>query len=454
MYTEVSMTNVESDIRHRAVLGWLLACIALALVILGAVKHAVFIPTDYETWHADWHAVAQCIAHDGYLPCQGVSKFPPAYLLNAGLAGLQGAQAHRVLSIINAICLFLPIVALLLTQGLGALFRAGWAYVAAIALSPLPVFYVATGALEVQSAIFCGLYIGAFARTLAAPELRPGQATTWLLVVSGLIFPLYKDTIAGFVGVAIIFTLALHWRSLKGLAVSDDGRKRLIKAAVFAVSPVLISQLVVIAYWKFKYGVPLPLAYMEEAAKAAPTLTKSAEFFLGSILSPNGGVIIFWGLPTLVALLGWRAVGLKPRRQVVVAALVLAVICCLAFARWWATFGWDSWGNRLMVPAALAALVASLLCLRPCTQGKGKRASNAFIILCQAPLLACSAYYAFIPYALPTAQLLHNTLWYGPACKRMEEAMVTDAATQGLAFWKSETYYQCARERMLQVPGM
>jgi hypothetical protein len=444
----MSQTNAT---RRRVILGWLLTCVVLALAVVGAIEHTMFIPTDYGSWQGDWRAATQCLAQGANLPCLGVSKFPLAYLVNAGLAGSPDERGHLLLTIANAVCLLLPLLALLLTQGLRMLLRAGWAYLAAIALSPLPMFYVATGAMEVQSAIFCGLYIGAFARTLASPGLRTDAATTWLLAISGLVFPLYKDTIAGFMGIAMLFLLVLHRGSLRELAGTSEGRARLLRMGLGAAAPVMFSLLLAGAYCWFKYGVPLPLAYMDEASKASPPFAKSVEFLLGSLFSPNGGVLIFWGLPAFVAVMGWRSVGLVPRRQVVVGALALCVICCVAFAHWWATFGWNSWGNRLMVPPSFATLVAALLCLRPRTLAEQGQASIAPVVLAYAPLLVGSAYYVFVPYAMHAPQPMRNSLWYGPACARMREAL--SANTEGLAFWKGDAYYQCARERMLHVPG-
>jgi len=441
-----------SSATYRVVLAWLITMVVLALAMVGAIHHGMFVPTDYGTWRGDWRAVTDCLSQGASPGCQGVSKFPLAYLANSAWAGSAEGREQLLVSVANAVCLLLPLLALLLAQGPRMLFQAGWAYVAAIALSPLPMFYVATGAIEIQSAVFCGLYIGAFARTLAAPGLKADTATTWLLAISGFVFPLYKDTIAGFMGVAMVVLLVAHRPSLSELGRTPEGRGRLLRIALVAAVPVMFSQILAGAYCWFKYGVPLPLAYMDEATKASPGFRKSTEFLFGSLFSPNGGVFIFWGLPAFVAVMGWRAVGLVPRRQAVVGALALFVICCLAFAHWWATFGWDSWGNRLMVPASFAMLVAALLCLRPRTPAESERTCVP-VMLAYAPLLIGSAYYVLVPYAMHAPGPMRNSLWYGPACARMRDAMSTEAITQGLAFWKSDAYYQCARERMLHVPG-
>jgi len=45
------------------------------------------------------------------------------------------------------------------------------------------------------------------------------------------------------------------------------------------------------------------------------------------------------------------------------------------------------------------------------------------------------------------------TLWPGPHCARLQQAIPDEALANGLAFWKSGVYYNCARERMLHVPA-
>jgi hypothetical protein len=100
---------------------------------------------------------------------------------------------------------------------------------------------------------------------------------------------------------------------------------------------------------------------------------------------------------------------------------------------------------------ALAALVAALQCLRVRSQAEEERAI-APVVLAYAPLLVCSAYYVIIPYSMRAPVPMRNSLWSGPACTHMREAMSTEAIAQGLAFWKGDAYYQCARERMLYVP--
>lgn len=431
---------------------WLVAIVMSWLAWRGAQRRAPFVPTDLSTWKGDWtHAMSCVVEQAGTLPCEGLSKFPLGYLANAGLYGLSPEHGSRLLAIANVAALALPLLVLAFVEGLRAVHRMGWPYVLAIALSPLPMFYIFTGALEVQAGVFCGLYVGAFSRLLASPLLDAGKRTSLTIVVSGLLFPLYKDTVAPLVGVAIAIALIWHRSMLWNHARTPEGRRRLLRAALLAGVSVLLGQLLDMAYSWFKYGVPLPLAYINEARLTAPSYGKSIEFLAGVLFSPNGGVLVFWMLPFFVAVGGWWATGAHPIRTAVIAAAAVAGVSCLALARWWAPFGWDGWGDRLMVSAMVAALVALLLCVRPAdviTMPALHVVSRVMFMV----LLACSAYYVTMPYFVPKSQPLRDSLWSGSACMHMRGLLSTDAVVQGLPFWKGDAYYACARERMLYVP--
>lgn len=434
--------------------GWIVTLLIMGCVLYAVSRLAQFNPTDYVAWQADWRIATECVGRGAY-PCPGMSKFPLSYLLTGGIAASVAGSDRVALTLVNLLFLTLPLACLLVLHGARRLWLTGWPFVLGIALSPLPFFYIASGALEIQSGIFAGIYIGAFALALATPALRIRSRVAGVLALSGLMFPLYKDTIGVFVGLAILVVLWVNREHLRASWSQAGGRQALIRAAVIAALPVLVAQIAAAAYSAFKYGVPLPVAYMDEARHTAPGLAKSVEFMFGSLFSPNGGLLIFWGLPGLIALWGWRCAGWRTDRSAVVGGLVVLVISCLAFARWWAPFGWDGWGNRLMVPAALGLMVAAMISLRPREVGdtfslpQWRRTS----LIASLPLLVCSAYYVAVPYASPVGAAMPATLWPGPHCARMEQAIPEEALAHGLAFWKSGVYYNCARERMLHVPA-
>ncbi|WP_164270743.1 hypothetical protein [Stenotrophomonas sp. B1-1] len=438
---------------RRAGVGWLIAVVCLAVVTWTSTGLVQFNPTDHVAWKGDWQTAKHCLEQTVRLPCEGMSKFPLAYLVNAGITETSSGLTAVRLATLNLFCLLLPLAALWFTRGGVLLLRAGWAYVLALALSPLPMFYVLSGALEVQAGVFCGLYIAAFVQVLTAPNLQPARSSWWMLGLAGFLFPLYKDTLALFMGAAMALLLLVAIRPLHALYQHPAGRSRLRCAFAVAVGPVLLSQVLAAAYSWFKYGVPLPKAYMAEAELTTPALAKSAEFFFGSIFSPNGGILVFWGGALLMGLVGWRIVGLVPRRQALLAALTVLILSAVAFARWWAPFGWDAWGDRLLLPAALALLISAMCCLRILEPEQASNRSWVGAALASIPLLVCSSYYMAVPYLSPKGEAMTRSLWPGPACVTMRDALATEAADQGLAFWKGNIYYQCARERMLHVPA-
>lgn len=443
---------MEESVLRRSIVGWVFAIAVLAWVCWAASSRAQFNPTDYVAWQADWQRLAACIDAGAVAPCEGVSKFPPAYLLNAALVDAKDGHDRLLLFLMNLGALLLPMIALAAMRGASVLLRAGWPYVAAVACSPLPMFYLASGALEIQSAVFSGLYIGAVAHTLTSPALRPNAATWCILVVSGLLFPLYKDTGGMFMGIAVALLLISRRTQVRALCSTDGGIRRLARFGLAAALPVIAAQILAGTYSWLKYGRPLPVAYMAEAEATQPSLTTSAEFLFGSLFSPNGGLLIFWSVPVFIAVAGWRWVGLVPRREALLLAGIVLLVSCLAFANWWAPFGWDAWGNRLLLPAMLAAVVAALTNVVARTSGTPASAGLGTLLAC-VPLLVCSVYYVVTPYVSVVGAPMGASLWPGQACTRMREALGTEAIAQGAAFWKSETYYECARERMLHVPA-
>lgn len=422
---------------------------ALALVLTDT--RIQFNVTDIATWQHDWQGLLDCLRAGAGSRCGGVSKFPLAYLLNSAVLGPEAAQGSRLLGALNLGILLLPLVCVLAVDGRGALLRGGAGYLIALVLSPLPMFYLYAGALEVQAAVFCGIYAGTLARLWADPALCTDRSGIALLWISGLLFPLYKDTIAVFVGAGVLLLALVYRLRLKAQWQDLGARSRLLWLIFHAAVPVLLALAASIAYNQLKYGVPVPLAYVQESRETAPTLSTSALFLLGTLFSPNGGVLVFWTLPFFAALFCWRRSGVAPRAEVLVVLVSSAMLSCLAFAHWWAPFGWDSWGDRLMLQPMLSLLVAMFLCQR---EDAGRPARRRLAMWAWLPMVVCSGYYVAVSYAVPTGVAMAGSLWSGPACQRMMQAMSTEAVHEGLAFWKSDRYYQCARERMLHVPRM
>jgi hypothetical protein len=103
-------------------------------------------------------------------------------------------------------------------------------------------------------------------------------------------------------------------------------------------------------------------------------------------------------------------------------------------------------------------MVGMLLSLEP-TQSKDIFTSEFFnkikfykyILLF--PMAMFSIYYLSVPYLSTNfSTAMQASLNPGPACQNMYRALQNDAYGMGLEFWKSDIYYNCARERMLHLP--
>ncbi|WP_254459196.1 hypothetical protein [Xanthomonas sacchari] len=434
---------------RQAVVTGVFVVLALLSAWLGAGGFSVY---DMETWIHDAPLVERC-ATAPTSDCAGVSKFPVAYLANSAL--LQGAgpaQSHARMTGLNLFVLLLPVFAVLRLHGWRRGLAPAIVYLGAIALTPLPMFYLRSGALEVQAGVVIGMFIGLLGIGLrATAPLTRGQVA--LIALTGAWSVLYKDTVVLSVGLSVL-AVAGFWRArqrVQAESASAQRRDGVRLALIAAGAGVAVGLCVVLGYNLLRYHSLLPLAYLEEARQTQPSWGTSAGFLVGSVLSPNGGVLVFWTLGLTAAFVGWRVLGLRADRDTLAIAVLAALISLIGFARWWAPFGWSSWGNRLMIQPMLAVLVAGLLALRPVSVATDRR--MAWVVLALAPTLLWSAYYVSLPYLAARADMIGETMWPAQQCERMKQAMQEPASQQlGLSFWRSDTYYSCATERMLYVP--
>lgn len=421
--------------------------IGLALMVIAGLANSFIIPTDLAVWKTDGEVLVGCLTAANGGHCQGLSNFPAAYLLNS----LVYSGNEEQLALLNGVALLLPVACLGLLGGWRQMLRGGAIYLLAIMLSPLPGFYVRSGALEVQAGVTSGIFMAGLARLMFdSTEAAPSTRLRALLFISGVLLPLYKDTAVVVLGVAVILVCVARVSIWQSARLPSPTRLKLLGR--HAALPVAVGIAISLAYNMMRYDSLIPVGYMQIAAQTTPTLGKSVEFFFGSIMSPNGGVLVFWALPLTVAVLGWRMQELRAEPYAVALVAVVALLSCIGFARWWVPFGWDAWGNRLMIQPMLAVLVVSLLSLQPLSS-KGNRSWSSVSVIFAVPVLVASAYYILTPYIDGRVNAIHKSLWSGPACAQMLHRLQTDAPAMGLSFWKTNDYYRCARERMLYVPS-
>ena len=325
-----------------------LSCLALFFWISG--RDAFFLPTDIAYWYQDSLWLKACRSRPWTVACPELSKFPLGYLMNSVVLQRLGPDPRAALQLLQSAALSLPAAGLVAAS---VRLRHGCAqaglYAVLIVLTPLPAFYLRSGALEVQAGVFLGL-----ALLFGLRQLRwPGQAWPWLSNGCLLVGCLYKDSLAP------TFALAVMLAALP----SRSGRAALpLLARLWG--PGLVGAGLASLVWNLtRYRSLLPLGYLEEASLNRPSPSQALVSLWGLFLSPNGGFVAFWGASFAVLLL----LSLARRRWIPAwpdfferLPLLLLLLGVSSMAFWWAPFGWVAWGARLSVPFALAALIAAI----------------------------------------------------------------------------------------------
>jgi hypothetical protein len=334
----------------------------------------------------------------------------------------------------------------------------GSIFLCSLIFSPIPIYYINSGALEIQSGIVAGIFISSLGRLTFNEKREQSKILIYLLALSGFLLPAYKDTIVAVIAFGFILLAFLKFFIPSFFSFSEPTKESILMVIKFGALPTLLGVMTCAVYNMAKYGVFLPVVYLIESRETSPDIFKSLEFFVGSILSPNGGVIIFWMMSFVIALTGWRAAGYSPRKSVVWLSVICVVLTLFGLAKWWAPFGWDSWGNRLAIPLIFGAMVAMLLSLEPidsknilCIRFLKKFKKLKIFLMCFVIILPI--HYLLTPYRSSSfSDAMQASLNPGPACNNMYHALQNETFNMGLKFWKSEIYYDCARERMMHLP--
>jgi len=418
-----------------------LSILVSTFIIVLSISSKEFYPADYNEWRKDWAVLKNYIYSTAPTPFTELSKFTLAYLINSFLS--DGAQ--RNLAWVNATFLLLPILCLGLIHGWRLAISAGGVFMFALIFSPIPVYYIFSGALEIQSGVVIGIFMSALAMLTFTNKQEQPKALLFLLAVSGFVLAAYKDTVVVVIGFGFVLLIFLKIFRQTLFAFPEPSKASMIAVIKYGALPTLLGMALSATYNKIKYDVYLPVVYLIESRETSPDTYKSIEFFIGSIFSPNGGIVIFWFLPLLIMILGWRLLGYSARHSVVL-------------SKWWAPFGWDSWGNRLAIPPIFGLMVGMLLSLEP-TKSKNIftiqvfKKIKSYKLIFLGSLTIFSIYYLSVPYLSTSfSDAMQRSLNPGPACQKMYRALQGEESNMGLKFWKSAIYYDCVRERMLHFP--
>ena len=423
--------------------------ITLCTMLLTRQTH-FFTETDFFAWGKDASLFGDCAKGAGcYL-----SKFPLGYLFNSAL--IQAVSTNNLneapnilmgLNILYALVFLTAIWSLSICRDL----KIHLVFISALLLTPIPSFYIYSGALEFQSGLVLALWALVFSysrKILTAP-----------LFISTFAACIYKDTNVLLIGafvLAAVFENRLinHHRSFTRL---DKPIASYIFHAKLRISALglFVGQLAMCGYNYIRYGDIFPRQYLHEAIYRNPNISVKLNNLMSLVLSPQGGLVSFWGLSFVFLLL---ALDFSYKRFYA-SALIAVVFTLAGLSGWWAPFGWNAWGSRLTIPimimtVALACFATNngiemepLKNLPPAAKGKISRAS----LIPYKLLVICSITTISFPYVAKsyspgsTAKKFYDYL-YGPTiCQHM--ARKESASTIGDLFWVSDDYYNCSKAR-------
>ena len=192
-----------------------------------------------------------------------------------------------------------------------------------------------------------------------------------------------------------------------------------------------------------RYGTPRNAYYLDPGFRTT-TVEKAFELGAGLFVAPNGGILAFWPLATivvgllLVVPLARAARGASSWREAWPALALFAVVAGLtaALALWWAPFGWWAWGPRLSLPWVLPILLVAVAAFGSALSPLLARVLTPVAGLVGVAILVVVA-------ALPHVGLLWRPRTIGDFFFRAETA-----ACPGGGPPPTPEYYDCLGERM------
>ena len=474
----------------------------LIFYVVATTRNGLFPTGDLFVWMGDFGSLAHCLAGHSQ-SCGEISKFPLGYTLNSALlvlaAKLTTLPLLGFVATLNSFALALPILLLRSIQNVRALLTAWALYLVVWILTPIPRFYLFTGSLEVQAGALIGM---AFVLTFGAIQAKPISANAKLrptigslLVCNSLWFLacLYKDTsVLTFTVVGLL--LLLPKPSLARLRRDGLNRHGAMQAGAVSAKPFLPWQPLGILWLSLpgfvlasvcstgfnlvRYHTILPEAYLHEAKiTSTPALFRLQSLFW-SLYSPNGGILVFWGLAIAALMLVTIWLGAGQNRLAIKAACLWASITLIGLSQWWNPFGWASWGNRLVVPAMMVVVIClwhgltgpwddrirptlgrprtGVIPTQPNNNHKESPLPKFYLqrLAIIALLAIISAPYVALGYQANPAQAVESPAPKAPHCTKMMSLLSAIPQKKHLELvYSSELWRQCALESYLHNPS-
>lgn len=307
---------------------------------------------------------------------------PAIILIKLGFGDL---SVYRGLVVVNLVA-FLGLLAL--ASWVSALTGRRWlAPVAALALTTSPLL------------LYAGLTFGESLAAFLVALVAVAALRRWSPVaigVTALLACLTKET---------VFPIVVLLGAV-GLYSSPIARARLrVGHCVGLVAGVVLGVAVSAAFDWFRYHQLTNYTY-GHAYEEVPGIGRRLGFAVALWLSPNGGVAIFWTIAAVVAIgviLGAARLIRGPRDRVAWGfggLLIVLLIATGTLASWYAPFGWEAWGPRLLLPVLPAVVICALVL------GAAKLERMARAVLSSwAGVLGVTA--AVVLVGLPQVNILH-----------------------------------------------
>lgn len=332
-------TSGQSALLWNRIFGF--ATISL-LVVAVAFANRHPLPIDFGEWGRDGAIFASCsIAKLG--SCH-ISKFPAGYLITSAL----GHGSLKLVGLFQALALASIVFAL----PKGYVIPRGTLLLALLlVLTPIPWTATFSGSLETTAAVLVFWYVwnrfpidqGQVDHVDPSRKLR--------ILVFALMVGMWKST---FGVIVIAFEVLFLGLGTVGRGFAEGALPRPSWLAIVGAGTSIIVELVLNL---LRFGSLRNLSYLSFGIES--NLKYVVLNLAGTLWSPNGGLVVYWGLAIIViALLVKIAtrVNAASRDQLNRVALIFIVLVAtgvLSNSLWWSTFGWVSWGNRLIIPYAL-----------------------------------------------------------------------------------------------------
>ena len=284
------------------------------------------------------------------------------------------------LRIINSLFLTIPIFAIISTS-LDSHIKKIWIlfYGLLMSLSAISLVYIHSGALEVIQGSLISSYI--ISRFFYNKNEEKSKNNLLIIRFTTLLSAaLLKDTLI----VSILFSEGLFiiksnlvFKNQKLFSnfsknIHINNLKSKISLCDFSALTLGIS---ISIFWNLiRYKSILPISYLNESNTIKVTRSDYIQNFLAGIFSPNGGLIFFYGINIFIVVLVFLKIKelrntIKKEKlfvfikfsEISIYSTSVIFTALLINSKWWAAFGWVSWGNRLIIPWSMSLIISASL---------------------------------------------------------------------------------------------